>query len=159
MLPTLAVATYPASVTKRGFTFRNNYAPPSLYRAKTNKAQLPGACLKPTIHTMGADYITLHIAVPAEGGAPIKMFCIEVIDLDENETRVIKHTRNAQDSGESLNVRVPALKPGGAFIFRVRAESEVGNGEFSEWTEETRLAVVERNARDTAAAVVSKMRK
>lgn len=74
---------------------------------------------------MGPDSITLHLIVPAEGGAPIRLFCIELMDLDQNETRVVKHTRNAQDAGESLTARIPSLKPGGAFIFRVRAESEV----------------------------------
>ena len=86
---------------------------------------MPAKCATPTIHSMGPDSITLHLLVPAEGGAPIRLFCLEVMDLDANETRVIKHTRNAQDAGESLTARIPSLKPGGAFIFRARAESDV----------------------------------
>eukprot|EP01032_Pedospumella_encystans_P012810 gene12810-14791_t len=137
---------------------KSEWSQPS-HRAKTNKAQLPAKCATPTIHSMGPDSITLHLLVPAEGGAPIRLFCLEVMDLDANETRVIKHTRNAQDAGESLMARIPSLKPGGAFIFRARAESDVGNGEFSEWTEEVKLLIVEHNARDTAAAVIAKKRK
>jgi hypothetical protein len=129
------------------------------HRAKTNKALLPGACGVPSIAAKGVDYITLSFPMPSEGGAPIRVFTLEVMDLDDNETRVVKHTRNASDEESVVRVRVPSLKPGGSFIFRVRAESEVGLGPYSEWSPEAKLELVTVDAKDTAAAAVGKARK
>jgi hypothetical protein len=129
------------------------------HRAKTNKAMLPNQCDVPVVATLGVDFVIMRVTVPSAGGAPIKTFSLEVIDLDENDTRVVQTSRNASDQEPTILIRATALKPGGSFIFRVRAESEVGLGAFSEWTAETKLMMPELDAKDTAALVVSKVRK
>ena len=120
---------------------------------------MPGVCELPTITTLAVDFVTLMVSVPSAGGAAIKMFTVEIIDLDENDTRIVKHSRNASDQERSIMIRVPNLKPGGSFIFRVRAESEVGWGPFSEWTKEIKLNMPELDAKSTAAAVIARVRK
>lgn len=129
------------------------------HRAKTNKALLPNPCEVPTVAGMGVDYLTLTFLLPHEGGSPIRVFTLEVMDLDENETRVVKHTRNASDEEATVRVRVPNLRPGGSFIYRVRAESEVGLGPFSDWSKECKLELPTMDAKATASAVVTKGRK
>ena len=121
-------------------------------RAKTNKAQLPGTCEIPKVATLAFDFVIMRLNLPAPGGAPLRMFTLEVMDLDENETRTVKHVRNAADDGTTVLIRVPNLRPGGSFMFRVRAETEVGAGAFSDWTSEIKLELTEVNAKDTAAS-------
>lgn len=134
------------------------YSQPS-HRAKTNKALLPGACETPHIITKGPDFILLRVSVPTEGGSVVKMFTFEAMDLDENATREVKQSRNSSDTESYIQCRVAGLKPGGSYLFRCRAESEVGLGPYSDWTAEVKLELVEFNAKDTAAAVVAKVRK
>lgn len=101
----------------------------------------------------------LRVNVPSEGGSVIKMFTFEAMDLDENVTREVKQSRNSSDTESFVQCRIAGLKPGASFLFRCRAESEVGLGPYSEYTAETKLELVEFNAKDTAASVINKVRK
>ncbi|KAJ1439186.1 hypothetical protein B484DRAFT_415959, partial [Ochromonadaceae sp. CCMP2298] len=139
------------------------------HRAKTNRALVPAACAAPACLSVGFDYVILRIEVPAEGGSAVKMFTVEVLDLDAqadaaetaaeageveegDEARIVLLKRHSSDREREMQCRVPDLRAGGIYVFRVRAESLVGVGGFSEWSGEVQLPVVLHDAHDTSAA-------
>jgi hypothetical protein len=123
------------------------------YRAKTNKASLPDPCERPEVVTIGVEYVLLRMKVPAEGGATIRVFVVEAMDLDDNVTREVRQLRNAADKEPHLQCRVSSLHPGASYIFRCRAVSDVGAGQFSEWTGETKMHTPDMMSAKEAAGV------
>ena len=131
---------------------KGEFSHPS-HRAKTTKASLPEMCESPLIQSVGMNYVILQLEIPEEGGAPIRHFHIESMDLDTNATQNFTLTRNEYDiqvakenkskgvkvPEERLSYRVEGLKVGGSYVFRVRGESDVGSGPFSVWSLEVNL--------------------
>lgn len=116
----------------------SEFSTPS-HRAKTNKALPPDPCIVPTIVTYGPTYIILEITIPNEGGCPIRMFSIEILNLEENLTTISNHSFSEPDYENKIKYRIQGLIPNNSYIFRCRSESEVGSGGFSPWTEEVKL--------------------
>lgn len=136
-----------------------NFSAPS-HRAKTNKAALPGGCEAPEILTIGHNYLLLELVVPViEGGAAIRAFHIENMDLDDNRTTVYKCLRNSSITGTGLSsmesYRMENLIPGHSYLLRCRAESAVGFGPFSPWTKEVSIPLHEEDEAAAAADTMS----
>jgi hypothetical protein len=148
---------------------KGEFSHPS-HRAKTTKASLPEICEAPLVRNFGLNYVNLELIIPEEGGAPVRYFHIESMDLDSNATLNYMLTRNECDIQASINnkklkkqeskgrvmfseerkgkeeeeketlpYRIEGLKIGGSYVFRARAESEVGSGPFSVWSLEANL--------------------
>lgn len=117
----------------------SEFSPPS-HRAKTNKASLPKQLDVPEVYNIGQNFVMLELCIPAEGGAPMKQFIVEAMSLDDNSTLVSKFTRNESDKPMTkVKHRIQGLKSGESYVFRSRAESEVGLGPFSGWTKEVKI--------------------
>lgn len=114
---------------------------------------MPSVCSKPIVASITSNTVVLHITVPPEGGSPVRMFTVDCIDMDENMSVLIKQSRNILDQEPVITCRVLNLKPGSAYIFRCYAESLVGSGPFSPWTEEIRLP--EEGPNDALAAAAA----
>lgn len=110
------------------------------HRAKTNKASLPKQLEIPEVYNVGQNFVMLEVGIPSESGAPIKQFILEAMSLDDNSTQVCKFTRNESDKPlTKVKYRIQGLKGGDSYVFRGRAESEVGLGPFSSWTKEVKI--------------------
>eukprot|EP00981_Chlorochromonas_danica_P005093 scaffold1034_cov175-Ochromonas_danica.AAC.19 len=111
----------------------------SSHRAKTNKASPPAACQVPTIISLGTTFMVLEVTVPNEGGATVRFFQIEYIDLDDSNTVKLRLSRNALDQDATVQYRLDHLRAGGSYLVRCCAESSIGPGPFSPWTKEVDL--------------------
>ncbi len=82
----------------------------------------------------------IEVTLPqTEGGSPITLVVVEAMDLDQNATTTFQFHRNELDTEYVVQYRLNKLRPGGSFVFRARAESAVGTGPFSDWSEEINL--------------------
>ncbi|RYH20344.1 hypothetical protein EON65_23735 [archaeon] len=111
----------------------------SSHRAKTNQASAPAACAVPSVVRLGPKYMVLDVTVPSEGGAPVRFFHIECMDLDDSNTLKLRYSRNALDLDTAVQYRIENLRPGGSYLVRCCAESSVGTGAFSPWSKEIEL--------------------
>lgn len=111
----------------------------SSHRAKTNVASPPSACQLPVVIGLGARHIVLEVTVPFEGGAAVRFFQIEHMDLDDSTTVKLRLARNAMDQSTTVQYHLEQLRSGGSYIVRCCAESSVGPGPFSPWTKEINL--------------------
>lgn len=116
----------------------SQFSTPS-HRAKTNKALPPDPCTVPTIVSFGKSYVILEISIPKEGGCPIRLFTIEILNLEENITTVSNHSFSEPDFEDKIRYRIQGLVSNNSYIFRCKGESEVGPGGFSPWTQEVKL--------------------
>jgi hypothetical protein len=112
------------------------------YRAKTNQASPPAACQIPAIVNVGTSYIVLDVKVPFEGGAVVRFFHIECMDLDDSGTVKLRLSRNALDQDPTIQYRLEHLRAGGRYLVRCCAESSVGAGAFSPWSKAIELPVM-----------------
>lgn len=108
-------------------------------RAKTNKASPPAVCQVPRIISLGTTFMVLEVTVPNEGGATVRFFQIEYIDLDDSNTVKLRLSRNALDQDATVQYRLDHLRAGGSYLVRCCAESSIGPGPFSPWTKEIDL--------------------
>ncbi len=133
----------------------SDYSQPS-HRAKTNKASLPKQLEVPEIYNVGDNFVMLEVGIPVEGGAPIKYFILEAMSLDDNSTQVCKFTRNETDKSlTKVKYRIQGLKGGDSYVFRGRAESAVGLGSFSGWTEEVKIPEEQLNDNSSTTSLGS----
>jgi len=93
----------------------------------------------PVIVNVGVKHMVVEVTVPYEGGAAVRFFQIEYMDLDDSNTVKLRLSRNALDEDKTVQYRLEHLRPGGSFIVRCCAESSVGPGPFSPWTKEIEL--------------------
>lgn len=135
---------------------KSEFSQPS-HRAKTNRASLPETCDAPVVDKIGENYVVVAVKLPPEEGAPVKHFHLEGMSLDDNSTVANKVTRSDTDvSGDIALYRVTGLKPGDTYVFRVKAESAVGFGQFSPWTKETLIPALEEGKKSGGSSVTSK---
>lgn len=114
-----------------------------MFSAKTNEAALPGTCQTPTLLKVSDTFVLLEVHVPADGGARIKYIMVEVVDMDESSVRLEKMSRDNLETDGVMHCRILNLRPRGVYIFRCRAESLVGVGQYSEFTEEVKTLLKE----------------
>lgn len=134
---------------------KSEFSQPS-HRAKTNKASLPETCAAPSVDKVGEGFVVLAVTIPPEGGAPVKHFHLEGMSLDDNSTVAAKVTRSDTDvSGDVALYRLASLKLGNSYVFRVKAESAVGFGQFSGWTKEILIPAPDDGRRSGGSSVLT----
>lgn len=111
------------------------------FRAKTNKALLPAKSETPAVALIGTDFVTFRVTLPAPGGSPIVRCSVETMSLEDDSSFVTTYPLNQSVVSETteMQCRVSNLVAGNTYIFRCGAESLVGKGPSSEWTEHVRL--------------------
>jgi len=110
-----------------------------LFRAKTNKALLPAKSEIPAVALIGSDFITFRVILPAPGGSPIVRCSVEAMSLEDDSSFVTAYSLNQSVSETEIQCRVSNLIAGNAYIFRCGAESLVGKGPNSDWTDHIKL--------------------
>jgi len=113
------------------------------HRAKTNEASLPNICEKPVLLDVQKTYALFEIKIPFEGGSTVHSIHFEILNIDDNVASRKEVFQRGKNDLKTMQCCVKNLRLQCSYIFRCKAESYVGIGGFSEWTEEIKLSVVD----------------
>jgi hypothetical protein len=127
-------------------TGSSEYSMPSR-RAKTNRSNIPGTPKPPLLIEMNSDSVTLLLDLPLCGSDKILHFIIEMKDMKRNITTeeifvynapsdVFKIGETGSSNTTHLTFKKDELISHHVYCFRSKAESLVGRGEVSEWSQD-----------------------
>lgn len=102
-------------------------------RAKTRLPQAPDKCKAPRCLDLMPTFILIAFSHPSCGGAPIINFTLNLEDVTEGVTKGIRIMAHCNE------FKLEGLKPGASYRMCIRADNNVGEGEFSNWTKVVRL--------------------
>eukprot|EP00596_Hydrurales_sp_CCMP1899_P009696 CAMPEP_0119051514 /NCGR_PEP_ID=MMETSP1177-20130426/73098_1 /TAXON_ID=2985 /ORGANISM="Ochromonas sp, Strain CCMP1899" /LENGTH=1331 /DNA_ID=CAMNT_0007030729 /DNA_START=428 /DNA_END=4420 /DNA_ORIENTATION=- len=142
----LSNSVYEFRVSFRNSTGGSEYSMPSR-RAKTNRSNLPGTPNPPLLIDMDSYSVTLLLDLPLCGSDKILHFIVEMKDVKRNiiteEVFVYNAPSDIFEIGESgssntihLTYKKDELISHHVYCFRSKAESLVGRGEMSDWSQD-----------------------
>lgn len=119
---------YEFRVSYENLTGRSDYSIPS-QRAKTRKAQVPDRMRPPRYIDVMPSYVNLSFIHPPNGGDDILFFIIKLENVDQNTTQLFRVLPHATEH------RIESLLPGGKYKVCIVAQNNIGEGDYSNWTQ------------------------
>jgi hypothetical protein len=107
---------------------RSLYSIPS-QRAKTRRAQVPDKMKPPRYIDVMPSYVNLSFHHPLNGGDEIIFYLIKLENVESNTTQLFRVMSHATEH------RIESLNPGGKYKVCILAQNQIGEGEYSNWTQ------------------------
>ena len=99
------------------------------FRAKTRRAQVPDKMKAPRFTDLMPTYINISFIHPPNGGDEIVFYIVKLESVDSNSVQMFRVLPHATEH------RIESLNPGGKYKLCIMAQNQIGDSEFSNWTQ------------------------